>query len=145
MTEIFCAKRGDYVKKYALHYYIITLLLATLVFFNEGTYLLGPQSAGYRPSDLAIIFFASFGMAVDLGLKNIPKKWLFPISTALYVCLVPAVISLLIHFESYLVYYLMYGLAYHFIFIFPLQLIIASAGIVVGLLIRKRQHKEERP
>ena len=130
-----------FLKKTYIHYYIITFALIISIYLIEApTFtraIIYSPSMGWR----LVILVVSLAFAFVIGIKNIAKmKWLYPVSVAMFIYLIPPAIDLTRRYPGSFAYYMMYNVVLGFPE-FLIHLIVAIIGMGIGFGIWKSRQK----
>ena len=130
----------NFLEKTSARYYFITVAIITAICLIETpTFrraVIYSPGMGWR----LVILAVSVAFAYVMGSKNISKvKWLYPVSIAAFVYLVPPAIDLMHRYPDSFGYYMMYNILLGFP-LFLIHLIIAMIGMIIGLRIWKSRN-----
>jgi len=130
-----------FIKKIKFHYYVITLILAVILYSRSGFYslsILDHMYSGYGVDGHLIILIVSFVFAFILGYKNSYMSWLYPIFIALIVHLILPFIALIVNFQNRYVHGFLYYIPIGFLFIFLPHIVMPYLGLRLGRQFLKR-------
>ena len=135
----------NFTLKKAWHYYAVTFVLITILFMSRNTdpRVVGVAGLyGFNSATLFLVVVVSSFAALDMGLKNVRLKWLYPVSVSLFSYLILPVVTFLTYYQADSFFYFMYYLALGFFYVFLLQIVVTSLGLLLGVLIGKKCAKK---
>jgi len=130
------------VKRIELHWYMITVVVAIAMFIIEDArpshVLDSPFLYGFVGHTL--IFFASFFIALYLGVSNAYLKWLYPFFVALNIhFVIPFVDNIT---RPYAAHFYIYYFPFGYFLIFMPHIFVPTFGVVLGNSIYKQWQKK---
>ena len=123
------------------HYYAITFALIAVLFMlrNTDPRVVGVAGLyGLNSTTLILVIAISSVAALDMGLKNIRLKWLYPVFVSLFAYLILPLVVFLTYCQADSPYYFMYYLVLGFFYIFLIQVTVTLLSLLLGVLIRKK-------
>ena|GEM_PF-8924 len=118
---------------------LITAILSVAVHFI-GERNIGNWIFGFSQLSFGLILVTAFGTAIALGLKDDKIKWLYPILSAMFIYLLPPLLSIDQIGFGYFMYYLVFGA----LLFFAASLITALLGVIIGSAIAWVRRKRKK-